>query len=195
MTKAVGNPKKRRVAAWEGIGILFLIAAGFVLHFLYEWTGRSGLVAWLAPVNESVWEHLKLGFWSLTLYSLVEYWFIKDSVKNFIAAKAAGILALQLFVLGVFYAYTSVTHTEIPMVDIAAYIIGSFICQIVGYLILTSGKLPTAVTILSVIFLLAHAVLLVVFTFAPPEGHMFKESSAPLMGNLSKDTGFTFRCC
>jgi len=153
------------------------------------------LVAWLAPVNESVWEHLKLGFWSLTLYSLVEYWFIKDSVKNFIAAKAAGILALQLFVLGVFYAYTSVTHTEIPMVDIAAYIIGSFICQIVGYLILTSGKLPTAVTILSVIFLLAHAVLLVVFTFAPPEGHMFKESTAPLMGNLSKDTGFTFRCC
>lgn len=115
--------------------------------------------------------------------------------KNFIAAKAAGILALQLFVLGVFYAYTSVTHTEIPMVDIAAYIIGSFICQIVGYLILTSGKLPTAVTILSVIFLLAHAVLLVVFTFAPPEGHMFKESTAPLMGNLSKDTGFTFRCC
>jgi len=185
MAKAVNSPHKRKVAVWEGAGVLFLIAAGFVLHFLYKWTGRSVWVAWFAPINESVWEHLKLGFWGLMFYSLVEYWFIKDSVNNFIAAKAAGILALQLFVIGVFYAYTSVTHKEIPAVDITAYIIGSFICQLISYRILISSKLPAVVSAASVVFLSVHAVLLVVFTFAPPEHNMFQASTAQPTENMA----------
>ncbi|MCW4022413.1 MAG: DUF6512 family protein [archaeon] len=31
-----------------------------------------------SAVNESVWEHLKLGFWPLILYTAIEYWKIKN---------------------------------------------------------------------------------------------------------------------
>ena len=110
------------------------------MHFLYEWSGSSVLVAWFCPVNESVWEHLKLGFWGVVFFSLIEYWFVRDKVNNFILAKAAGILSIQLFVLIVFYTYTSIVHTHIVVVDITSYIIGFVICQIIRYKILMSVK-------------------------------------------------------
>jgi hypothetical protein len=173
LTSAVDDQEKRKVLIWEAIGVLFLIIAGFVLHFVYEWTGQSVLVAWFTPINESVWEHLKLGFWGLVFFSLVEYWFIRHSVKNYFAARAAGILSLQLFVLVVYYTYTAFVHTHIVIVDILSYIIGVIICQALSYKILTSRRLPSAVTVASVLFLLVHALLLIAFTFAPPDHPMF----------------------
>lgn len=50
------------------IGIVFSMTAGVLLHFLYEWTGRNPVVGAFSPVNESVWEHLKLLFFPV-LYS------------------------------------------------------------------------------------------------------------------------------
>ena len=46
---------------WLIIGLLSILA-GSALHFLYDlWP--NPLTAVFAPVNESVWEHLKLLYW------------------------------------------------------------------------------------------------------------------------------------
>ena len=44
------------------IGILFTIILGSLSHFFYGWSGNFFLVGFFSPVNESVWEHLKLLF-------------------------------------------------------------------------------------------------------------------------------------
>ena len=54
------------------LGILFAIAAGILLHFAYEWSMENPFVALFAPVNESVWEHLKMLFFPVFLYTLFE---------------------------------------------------------------------------------------------------------------------------
>ena len=54
-------------------GILFTLTAGILLHFSYEWSMENPFVALFAPVNESVWEHLKLLFFPFLLASLAEY--------------------------------------------------------------------------------------------------------------------------
>lgn len=45
-------------------GLVFTLAVlgGAALHFLYD-VWPNPLTAVLAPVNESVWEHLKLLYW------------------------------------------------------------------------------------------------------------------------------------
>ena len=53
-------------------GILFTISAGTALHFLFDWSGRLIPAALIAPVNESVWEHLKLLFFPFLLFSALE---------------------------------------------------------------------------------------------------------------------------
>jgi hypothetical protein len=42
------------------LGILFISLLGSLIHFLYDLSGKSLLVGLIAPINESVWEHLKL---------------------------------------------------------------------------------------------------------------------------------------
>jgi hypothetical protein len=52
---AMKNMKKRNIRFF-----LVTILAGAALHFAYDWTAGNAIVAIFCPVNESVWEHLKL---------------------------------------------------------------------------------------------------------------------------------------
>ncbi len=56
---------KKVFVVWLGTMVL-----GVLLHFLYEWLPNP-LTALLAPVRESLWEHVKLIFWPLLLAGAV----------------------------------------------------------------------------------------------------------------------------
>lgn len=58
---------------WEGLGVFFLIIAGSLQHFTYDWSNQIPIVGVISPVNESVWEYLKLGFWSTRYKIEVDY--------------------------------------------------------------------------------------------------------------------------
>ena len=60
------------------IAIVVSIILGTILHFLYKWTGANPIIASFSAVNESVWEHLKLVFFPMTLVGIIEYLFIKE---------------------------------------------------------------------------------------------------------------------
>ncbi len=60
------------------IGILVIFALCFLFHFLYDWLPNT-LFSIFFPVNESIWEHMKLILSSFYLYCIFEYFVI---VKN-----------------------------------------------------------------------------------------------------------------
>lgn len=62
---------EKRWRTWETVGLLVVLAAGNLLHFIYDWTGQSPIAAPLAAVNESTWEHMKLFITPWVLWSLV----------------------------------------------------------------------------------------------------------------------------
>lgn len=86
----------KQVLLWQIGGALCLIFVGSLLHFVYRWSGFSPIVGIFSAVNESVWEHLKLGFWSLVFYSAAEFPFIRGKTNNYFLAKSCGILSLQV---------------------------------------------------------------------------------------------------
>ena len=53
-----------------GIGIVFSVIVGTLAHFVYEWTGKNSIAAIFFPIDESVWEHVKLLFFPTLLYGL-----------------------------------------------------------------------------------------------------------------------------
>lgn len=53
------------------IGIIFATIMGTLAHFLYDWSGKNRVVGLFTPVNESVWEHMKLLFFPMLLYTLL----------------------------------------------------------------------------------------------------------------------------
>ena len=61
------------IRAWCIADCLAIIGLGSLDHFLFEWSGRRPVMGIFAPVNESVWEHLKMGYWGMIVYSVGEY--------------------------------------------------------------------------------------------------------------------------
>ncbi len=51
-------------------GILFVLITGSLAHFLYDWSGNNLIIGLFSPVSESIWEHMKLIFFPMLIYSL-----------------------------------------------------------------------------------------------------------------------------
>ena len=61
-----------------GVFIIFLLC--FPLHFLYDWLPNS-LFSIFLPVNESIWEHMKMIYTSFVLYGIIDYFWLKKDNK------------------------------------------------------------------------------------------------------------------
>ena len=106
---------------WEVLGLLFVLAAGNLLHFVYDWTGQSPVVGALAAVNESVWEHMKLLTTPWVLWSIAELVAAGRSGLPVTAARAAGLLAGLAAIPMLFYTYQGVLGRDLMWLDIAIF--------------------------------------------------------------------------
>lgn len=159
------------------IGLLFLIFFGSFLHFAYDLSKKNFIIGLFTPVNESVWEHLKMGFFSLLIFSLFEYPIIKSYVNNYFLAKLVGILVMEIFIVVVFYAYNIFTKKSILFLDISIYVVGAILCQIIYCKIIQSSKNFHTLNTLSIIILIIIAILFAVFTVKPPNLKIFIDFS------------------
>ena len=96
------------IFGYELAGIVFIVMIGAILHFTFELSGNQPVVGIFSAVNESVWEHLKLGFWPALVWALIEYRYIKKSTNNFFFAKTVGIYITPIVIPILFYSYTAV---------------------------------------------------------------------------------------
>ena len=53
----------------------------FLTHFLYEWLPNP-VFSIFFPVNESIWEHMKMIFTTILLYGIIEYFIMKKCNIN-----------------------------------------------------------------------------------------------------------------
>ncbi|MBR5139580.1 MAG: hypothetical protein IKV16_00870, partial [Clostridia bacterium] len=91
MVKTLFSKKYRRYTVTVLISAIFAIGLGILFHFLYDISGKSQLVRPFAPVNESVWEHLKLIFFPFVLIMPVEYLLYGKRAYNFFSSKFIGL--------------------------------------------------------------------------------------------------------
>ena len=76
------------------IGVFLIFIFSFVSHFMYEWFPNT-LFSILFPVNESIWEHMKLIVTPVLIFSLIEYIVYKRkniSYNNFILSYAISMI-------------------------------------------------------------------------------------------------------
>ena len=161
---------------WELGGIVFIVVLGSVLHFVFEWSGRAVPVAPIAAVNESVWEHLKLGFWPALAYAALEYSRFGKSANNFFLAKTVGVYLIPITITVLYYAYTAILGHGLLAVDIAIFVAAAVVGQLVSYKLLIVSPLPDKLNRFAPIALAILAILFVLFTFYPPQIPLFKDS-------------------
>jgi hypothetical protein len=173
---------KSPVLKWELSGILFAFLGGSLLHFVFEWAGESRIIGLFAPVNESVWEHFKIGFWPVCLYAAIEYGFLRNYINNFFTAKAAATYVIPIIIGLAFYGYTAFTAQEILLLDILIFAVAVTAGQLISYRILTSRPLPRYPNIVSLAFIIILALILIICTIYPPHLPIFQDQNTGLYG-------------
>ncbi len=165
----------RKTLLWEIAGALVIIIAGTLLHSAYHNTSYW-LLALISPVNESVWEHLKIGIWPVLFFAVIEYPFVKSCTKNFMEAKVAQAYMTAIATLIIFYSYTYfLGHNLLPL-DILTFILAVLIGQFVSYMLLTANELDEFFghMALSGLYLMAGAIAYA--TYFPPHYPVFMDT-------------------
>ncbi|MGQ9707025.1 MAG: DUF6512 family protein [bacterium] len=172
--------KENTLKIYEFIGVIFIFLIGFLFHFLYEWSGHIKILSIIFPVNESVWEHLKLTLYPSLIYSFIEYTLLMKRKENFIFAKTVSIYIMPVIIIIIFYTYTSFTHHSILIIDILTFLFAVIIGQFVSFKLLMNKKCSQLLSKVSLILITLLIFVFIILTFYPPHLPIFQD---PMTGN------------
>lgn len=100
---------------------LFLAVTGTLTHFLYEWTG-SPFLALFCPINESVWEHLKLLYFPFLTLTLWTYPRQSLPARTYFHTRLYAVLYGMLSILVLYYTYTGIIGRNYLLPDILIFL-------------------------------------------------------------------------
>lgn len=155
------------------IGIFFVLITGTLSHFLYDWSGNNYIVGFFTPVNESIWEHMKMLFFPMLLYSLFIIFKFKGTYTCITSSLCFGILTGTLLIPLFFYAYTSVLGKDSFILDIGIFILSIIIAFWLSYKLTLSCKLEPY-TLLLCCLVCSLFICFILFTYHPPQTRIFE---------------------
>ena len=167
----------RSVGLWSLVGFATTSLGGTLLHFLYDWTGGAPWVAPFSGVNESTWEHMKLLFWPMFIFAVMQSLFFGGRVDFWCVKLRAILLGLGLIPI-LFYTYNGVIGKSPDWINIAIFFISAGIAYFYETKLLNSPNTECKSPKLAFIMLCLIAVLFVLFTFVTPKIDIFKDPVA-----------------
>ncbi len=174
---------RKRLFFWELGGFLLTAAAGTLLHFVYEWSGDSILTAAFSAVNESTWEHMKLLFFPLFLFSLAQVCALGKNYPNFLAVRAVSTLAGIALIPILYYTYTGVLGEHFLWADMTVFFLADLGAFWLDFFLLRRGKLSEPwqqVAGLTVLWALAFCFAWC--TFRPPHIALWQDPTTGAYG-------------
>jgi hypothetical protein len=158
-------------------GIIFIVAFSSLMHFVFDLSGKSKIVGAIAPVNESLWEHLKMPLLPIMLWWIITYFILKRQINNlekWILCGMISSLITILFIAAFYYTYTGAFGIHSVVLDILSLIIGVILGQLVALKIYTDLELKTYHYLIIYIIFLSFVFMFIIFTYKTPHLPLFK---------------------
>ena len=154
------------------INIILFFALSFLWHFMYDWFPNF-LTSIFFPVNESIWEHMKIIFGVIVFGSLISLILMnKFHIKhnNFyieIITKAVLGVLFYLIIFIPLYKWLD----ENMFISISLMLITYIFVEIIGYKILKLNEMN--INILPIILIFLCYILFFLLTYYPPHNFIF----------------------
>lgn len=174
--------KKKQLIQLKKSAVIGIFLLSFPCHFFYSYFPNI-LMSFFFPVNESIFEHLKILFTSILLYGIIDHFLLlkmKISYHNF---------SLQLFLTGIF----SIVVFLILYLP-CYYLIGEFfpftillmlvtysLSQVLSYYILSLEEIPYF-QFLSILFIILVYLNFLIFTYFPCKYDLFLDPTTNRYG-------------
>lgn len=171
---------KISISGWQIAGFLFVSVAGTLLHFLFDWTGESVVAGLFSAVNESIWEHMKLIFFPMFLFGLIQRKFVEDG--NFWCIKLAGMATALLLIPVLYYTYTGALGISLDWFNIAIFFLAAGITYYLETRLFRQGMDCLVKPGIALGLLILVEVLFWIFTFYPPHIPLFADPRTGTFG-------------
>lgn len=171
----------KRLKRYTVAGILFVLITGTISHFIYKWSGNNPIAGIFFPVNESTWEHMKLCFFPMLLYSIFMNRQLRHDYPCVTHALLSGVLLGTLLIPVLFYTYSGILGYHSLPLDIATFVLSVLISFFAVYRLSLSCGADSAGFLLK-LFTILLLLGFLLFTFYPPQIGIFNDPAA-LAGN------------
>lgn len=152
---------------------LFVTILGIFFHFFYELSKNNRFVGLFCPVNESVWEHMKLFFFPSLICYVILCFFKRDHEPCIVYSFPKAILLGTFSIPVLFYTYSGILGFTVTFIDITIFFISVIVAY--TYLYKTTVSLKkmddSLAWNLALIFM---TFLFMSFSYNPPDLGIFK---------------------
>ena len=163
----------KKLIYWQWAGFIVVCVLGVFFHFLYDITNQNIIVALFSPVNESVWEHIKLVFFPMLIFALIEKKYIEVESKRFFCVKFIGIISGVFLIPIMFYTINGVFGNTPDWINIAIFFVVTAICFFAETKLFKNEYINCDSSVM--VLLIAIVVLFVIWTFDPPHIPIFED--------------------
>lgn len=153
-------------------GIIFVVILGCISHFVFDWTGNNIAVGFLFPVNESIWEHMKLFFYPMALYSIYMNKKLEKDYPYITTSLLLGIISGTLVIPVIYYTYSGILGYHVTLIDILILFISIFLSFVLIYKMAKFRKSSTNLFLMKAAVIII-AVCFILFTYFPPKINLF----------------------
>ena len=165
---------KKKIFWWEIIGFTVSGVLGVLFHFLYSLSGKALWAAPLGSVNESTWEHMKLLFWAMFLFAIIQSFFFKDR-EDFWCVKVKSILIGLGLIPLIFYLYNGIIGKSPDWINIAIFFVSLGVSYIYEAKRLNGEEKECASPQAAFFLLCIIAGLFIIFSFNAPNINIFAD--------------------
>ena len=165
----------KSISQWQIAGFLFTSVAGTLLHFLFDWTGGNAVAALFSAVNESIWEHMKLLFYPMLLFALVEFKVWGSGTSCFWQIKLLGILVGLALIPVLFYTYSGILGVTADWFNITIFFIAAAVAYRLETALFQKGFCCALGSAGAVALLVLISLVFSFLTFFPPRIPFFQD--------------------
>ena len=153
--------------------VFIIFGLSLILHFIYGYIPNT-IISILAPVNESIWEHMKLIITSSLLGSVLEYCIYKKkdiAYNNFILSYAISSILSIILYLVIYIPLNDMFGHSFYIAIILLFLIFIFL-QYISYLIMNRKNIIHSNDI-GVLLIIIIYFIFGYFTYNPPKINLF----------------------
>lgn len=173
--------QSRQRKLWETAGLAATLLLGNLLHFVYDWAHQARWAAFVAAVNESTWEHMKLLAVPWIAWTAVSC--IAQREMRCLGSRTVGLLAGLASIPMLFYTYTGITGRSIDLVNVLIFQVAVLLAWYVSRTLSRRGAL--AAPLWCGVGAAVHLGLIVLFclwTLSPPDLPLFLDPTNATRG-------------
>lgn len=157
---------------WNSFIIISIV--GTLAHFLYDLSGHNKIIGLFTAVNESTWEHIKIGLTPTLLWCIYDGYIYGEN-PNYFLAKLCSLLVITVVIPIIFYSQKAILKKDLAIINILSFYVAILLSQYVFYLIINLGPINFIYRYLSCIGLFIFFGCYLLLTLLPLELSIFKD--------------------